>query len=123
MLIDELGGALTTLFAPIYKDGLLKRAVIEDNGKGGSSAADITDVPCKVQVAALTQSQRAAGFTESDVRLLILAGGLDQWLEDGRVLDDDEVRVLGKGGATYRIAGPLLDPAGSHWTCRGRVKP
>lgn len=121
MRLDDLGSAVADVFAPIYRDALLHRPTIVDNGKGGTTAAAIDDAPCRVQIDVLTQAQRDAGFVESEVRIIILATRLSDWLPDGRVLDDDEVHFV--NGATYRLSSPTLDAIGSHWICRGRLKP
>lgn len=121
MQIDNVAAGFAAVFGPIYKDAILNRAELTDNGKGGMANNPI-DVPCKVQVAALTQAQREQGYAESSVRLLILKDGLADWVPDGRVKDDDEITIL-TPPATYRVAAPSLDALAIRWECVGRLKP
>jgi hypothetical protein len=121
-MLANAAEAFSGVFGPLYTDGTLHRTGLVDNGKGTMSKAAPADIPVKVQIDRLTQRQRDGEFAEDDVRLIVLAAGLKKWLPNGRLQDDDEITVP-TVGITYRIAGPSLDPLGSHWECRGRIKP
>jgi hypothetical protein len=121
-MLSELASAVAMTVGLItYKDGILRRFGYTDNGKGTMTKGPI-EAPCLVQVDALTQSQLAGDYAEDDVRLLILSDGLDSYLDNGRVQDDDELYIP-ELNVTYRIAAPSRDPVDSHWSCRGRIKP
>jgi hypothetical protein len=106
---------------PTFKHGILRRFEMQDNGKGTMTKVPV-EAPVCVQVDALTQAQLAEGYAEDDVRLIIIAAGLDQYLQEPRVKDSDELEMV-EDGVFYRIAAPTLDPLKSNWSCRGRIKP
>lgn len=88
---------------------------------GGSIVEPGTPVAfdCSVQIDACTEAMRAeAGYTDRDVRLIVLAPGL------GRALDSDAtIEVLaGPHAGTYSVQGQTLDPVGVAFDGRGRVE-
>lgn len=122
-MLTNLDAAIEGVFGPLWKDGVLHHTILNDNGKGGFTKDEI-DAPCKYQIDRTTQRQRPEGYSETDVRVLILAGGLGDYFDGGRVgIDDTMTTDADDGGKVYRLAAPQLDPAGSHWDCRGRLKP
>lgn len=118
-MLEGVEDIFTSVFGGLstYQDATLSRADYTDNG-AGTLTRNATPSAVKVQVDTLTQAQRAEGYAEDDVSLIILAHAGDP-LPGGRVKDDDEVTV---DGVRYAIHGPQLDPLGTHWVCRGRRK-
>lgn len=96
-----------------FLDGeLVRRAITEDSG--GSQTVTETKILVKVQTDAVTEKMRqAAGYTEDDVRLIVLTEGLsgaittNDWVIDGR-------------GDKWAVSMPELDPCASHWVIRGQ---
>lgn len=116
-MLADLGPVMSMTIGRItFKAGTLSRKAYVDNGKGTMEKA-VVEAPVCVQIDALTQAQRDGGYSEDDVRLLILADGLDQWLTNGRLQNDDVVTTQGQ---TFSIIAPSRDPANAYWTCRGR---
>lgn len=72
---------------------------------------------CQVQVDAATESMRASeGYTDRDMRLLVLAATLD-----GDMDTSATVEVLeGPHAGPWMVSGVDRDPAGVYWECRGR---
>lgn len=91
-VMDE-GGSITTPGTPIAKD-------------------------CSVQVDQVTEAMRSAtGFTDKDMRLLVLCATLDGDLDTGAI-----VQVLsGPAAGSYSIQSVGGDPCGVAWECRGRA--
>ena len=74
--------------------------------------------PCSAQVDSASEAMRAAeGYTDGDVRILILSGTL------AGALDTDAVMVVSAGPhvGRYSLQSVLLDVAGTHWDCGGRA--
>lgn len=86
---------------------------------GGSIVTPGTPVEkdCSVQVDYVTEAMRSAdGFTEKDMRLLVLASTLD-----GNLDTDARIEVLdGPHAGTWMLASCDRDPCGVYWECRGR---
>jgi len=75
-LLDGQGASiLNSVFASIYPTGtLVRRAITED--AGGSQTVTTSNVAIKVQTDAVTEVMRqAAGYTDTDVRVIILSPG------------------------------------------------
>jgi len=83
-------------------------------GAGGTITGYVgSDTPARAQVDSASEAMRQAeGFSEGDVRLIILAQGVPA------LTSDHEVTVQ---GTRYSIQTVERDPALSHWLCRGRV--
>lgn len=112
-LLDGGGAALmASVFGGIYLDATLHRPTTTDDGMGGGSST-FADEPVKVQLEAVTEAMRQAeGYTDRDVRILMLASGVP------RPNSDCEVTV---SGTRYAIQPPVgTDPAQSYWDMRGR---
>lgn len=112
-LLDGGGSSvLNSVFASVYPTGtLVRRTITEDDG--GSQTVTETTQLIKVQTDTVTEVMRqAAGYTDTDVRVIILSDGVasvtsDDWVIDGR-------------GNTYALIDPSLDVCGSHWVARGQ---
>jgi hypothetical protein len=113
LLTGDGASILNGVFASIYPSGsLIKRVVDEDDG--GSQTVTETTVPIKVQTDACTEVMRqAAGYTDRDVRLIILSAGLT----DAPTSDDE---VVDGRGDRWRLINPSLDACGSHYEARGQ---
>lgn len=113
-LLDGGGASiLNGVFASIYPSGfLIRRTITED--AGGSQTVTTATTAIKVQTDRVTEAMRvAAGYTDTDVQLIILTVGLG-----GDVTTDDHV-IDGRGD-TWAVTMPALDTCGSHWTARGQ---
>lgn len=103
--------------------GYAEGVVISSSGAtfdaGGSITQPgvVTERDCFVQVDEVTSAMRQAeGYAEGDVRLLVLASGLQAGLTP-----DMRVRVTsGPHAGLYSVRSAILDVAASHWDCRGR---
>jgi len=87
---------------------------------GGSIVAlgNSVEYPCMVQIDVVTESMRLQdGFTEKDVRLIVLAPGLE------RAVDTDAtVEVLaGPHAGSWSVQGQSLDSVGCAFDGRGRA--
>lgn len=86
---------------------------------GGSIVSPGTPVEkaCSVQVDSVTEAMREAeGYSDQDMRLLVLATTLD-----GELDTDATVEVLaGPHIGSWQLATVSRDPAGISWECRGR---
>lgn len=112
-LLDGGGAALmAAVFGGIYLDATLHRPTITADGAGGGSTT-YADEAVKVQLEAVTEAMRQAeGYTDKDVRILMLADGVT------RPNSDCEVTV---SGTRYSIQPPVgTDPAQSYYDMRGR---
>ena len=113
-LLDGGGAAiLNGVFASIYPDGeLIRRTITEDAG-GSQTVADVR-IPIKVQTDGVTEAMRTAdGYTDTDVRLIVLTGGLP-----GAITTNDKVQD--SRGDVWSVTMPVLDAAGSHYEIRGQ---
>jgi hypothetical protein len=100
-----------SVLSSIYGDGTLIRVVLVSDGQGGWTESP-TEQPIKVQVDACTEAMRQqAGYTDNDVRLLILQFGVT----GGDITSDDVVVARGK---RWRCYGITQDPAASYWEAR-----
>lgn len=100
-------------FGAFYLPETLTRYTIAEDGKGGGAATP-SEQPVRVQQDACTEAMRnQAGYTDTDVRLLILQAGVT-----GGPIDTD-CKVTSKG-ESYSIAWVTEDPAGSYWECRAQ---
>ena len=112
-LLDGGGAAiLNSVFSAIYPTGsLIRRTITED--AGGSQTVTKTTVAIKVQTDRVTEVMRqAAGYTDTDVRVIILSAGGPSVTSDDQVID-------GRGGR-WALIDPALDACGSHWEARGQ---
>lgn len=116
-----LGGGIASIFGAafggIFLDGALHRDgtdPIYDNEGNITGYAGGADIPIKVQRDACTYAMRQSeGYSEGDVRIIILTAGLGV-----EVTTDCQVTVSGK---RWMVGSADLDAASSHWVCRGRA--
>ena len=112
-LLDGGGASiLNGVFASIYPTGtLIRRTITED--EGGTQEVTQTTQPIKIQTDTVTEAMRsAAGYTDQDVRVIILSAGVDTVTSDDQVIDGR--------GQTWNLIDPSLDACGSHWQARGQ---
>lgn len=87
--------------------------------EGGSIVTPGTPMSksCSVQVDAATENMRTAeGYTDKDMRLLVLAATLDARMDTAA-----QIEVLaGPHEGLWMISSVDLDAAGVYWECRGR---
>ena len=88
-----------------------------DNGGSIAAPGEPVEKPCSVQVDSVTEAMRQAdGFTDKDMRLLVLAATLDGDLDTSA-----QIEVLaGPHAGTWMVASCDRDPCGVYWECRGR---
>lgn len=112
-LLNGDGAAiLNSVFASIYPDGTLVRRTIAEN-EGGSQTVTETTQAIKIQTDRVTEVMRqAAGYTDTDVRVIILLAGVPALTSDDQVIDSR--------GQTWALIDPALDACGSHWEARGQ---
>lgn len=102
-----------------FYDGVAKWPGSATYDAGGSITAPGTAIEktCSVQVDAVTEAMRQAdGFTDRDMRLLVLTATLD-----GDLGTSARVQVLdGPHAGTWILASVSRDPCGVYFECRGR---
>lgn len=116
LLDGQLAAAFAGVFGAIYLDGQLYRSnEFTDDGKGGGAGGGFKPAePVKVQIDAATQAMRASeGFVEGDVRILMLAHGVEA---------PDTDAEIAAGGTRYMIESVGTDACGSYFELRGRPK-
>jgi hypothetical protein len=116
LLDGGIAAVFGAAFSGLYLDAILHTGtgdpIYDDQGNitGYSGAGNLA---CKAQVDSATDAMRRAdGFAEGDARIIILAQGLP------KVTSDHELTVR---GIRHRLLSAELDPAASHWVCRGRA--
>ncbi len=103
--------ALSGLYLPAT---LHKPGEYATDNEGNILPAVGTDVPCRAQVDAATYAMRQSeGYSEGDVRIMVLAAGLS-----ADVTTDDQISVSGK---RWMVGSAEKDAASSHWILRGRA--
>lgn len=113
LLNDDIKALFGDVFGQIYGHGLLTRVTMTNAG-GGRNQSVTTTTPVKVQVDLCTEAmQRQDGYTNSDVRLLILQAGLTT-----KITTNDLVYVNDRD-ETYKVATVSQDPGESYFECRG----
>lgn len=111
ILDGGLSGVFGAAFGPLYLPAVLHRRSLVDLGDGSLSEV-VADVAVRAQVDAATEAMRQAeGYADGDVRILVLAAGVPA------LSSDDWITVRGQ---RWSIQSASLDPAASHWDCRGR---
>lgn len=115
-MLSALPGIFAGVLRSLYQNGTLwRRPEVSDDGSGSIIVAAPDQWPSEavsVQIEAATTAMRQAeGYSDRDVRLLILASGI------ARPSTDDEVSVA---GIRYALASVGQDPAQAYWECRGR---
>lgn len=112
-LIDGIQALFGATFQGIYKPGQLTRRTLVPDGVGGGSVTPSPDQAIFYQKDACTETMRTqAGYTDRDVRLLILQHNVA-----GGDINSDCVVTL-EDGTRYKIEWVTEDPAESYWECR-----
>lgn len=105
-----ISSTLASVMPMLYRDGVFHTATRYE-APNGDVMESFTDTAIKVQRDAVTERMRqAAGYTERDVALIILAYG-------GVPTTDDE--ATDADGSRWRIASVDRAADTSHWICRG----
>jgi hypothetical protein len=111
--------SVSAMFGGPYYDAIIRRqgdAVYDDGGSIVTPGTPISRI-CQAQVDVATQDMRnEVGFTDGDVRILVLANTLA-----GAVTLDDSIELL--GGAhigTWQIQSISADPFNIYYELRGR---
>lgn len=116
LLDGGLANVFGAAFGAVYLPATLHRYTqpeLDDGGSPVDGSGGWTNIACRAQRDAATERmRRAEGFSESDVRLLVLAASFS-----GGISTDDEVTVA---GTRYAIESVDMDPAGAYWELRGR---
>lgn len=114
--MDFLGGDgadfMNSFFDDVYPTGTLIRRTITEDAGGSQTATKVTQ-SIKVQTDTVTEAMRqAAGYTDRDVRLIVLSAGVTDITSDDQIIDSR--------GDTWNVIDPALDACGSHWVARGQ---
>lgn len=110
-----LDGALQRIFygafAGIFLNATLHRRTDVPDGQGGGTSTWVDEL-VKASLDLANERMRAAeGYTDQDVRILMLAYGASE------PTSDDEITVKGQ---RWSIASVATDPATAAWEMRGR---
>ncbi|ELT46836.1 hypothetical protein [Brucella intermedia] len=109
---DDIQQLFGDIFSDIYGDGQLITVTMV-RGPGGVQIPQESSVPCKVQVDRADESMRqSAGYTDTDVKLIILQSGLSD-----KEPDSDSIVVA--QGRRWKVSGVRSDPARAAWIMRG----
>lgn len=97
----------------MYLDGVLHRSV-RSEALDGTVTETFTQMAVKVQTDIADETMRqAAGYTDTDMRVLVLAADVDAVNTDDQITDGRGVR--------WMIARASLDPCGAYWDCHGQL--
>lgn len=115
----SIAAAVSSRYGGPFHEGRLRWPGTPVTDDGGSIVEPGTpeEYACSVQVDVVTEAMRGeAGYTDKDVRLIVLAPGL------ARAVDTDAtVEVLeGPHAGTWSIQSEALDVAGCAYDGRGR---
>jgi hypothetical protein len=117
LLDGGIAAAFAGVFGGVYLDAQLYRpAGSGDDGMGGGEEGGFADPEAvKVQVDVATDAMRDAdGYVDTDVRILMLAHGVDRPTTDCQIAVTGYPRRFG-----IRTVGS--DPAQSYWDIHGRL--
>ena len=110
----DLGPIFGAAFSAVMPSGVLHKQTTVYATKGGGITESWTDHPCSVQRDVCTQRMRTeAGYTDTDVRLLILRAGLQ--CEAPTTADE----VTTADGLRWAVASFDFDAASGYFDCRG----
>lgn len=112
LLEGQLAGVFASAFSAIYTNATLYRSAGVSDGKGGGTAGFDVGTAVKAQLEAATEAMRSSDdYTETDMRILVLAQGVARPDTDCQILVD---------GQRWLIAHVGRDPAGAYWDLHGR---
>jgi len=118
-IFADFGIGLSAQFGGPIKPGSVVRygAPITDDGGSIVTPGAVTIADCSLQIENATEAMRQAdGYTDEDMRLLVLASTLE-----GTIDTDASIDVLtGPYFGRWSIASVDSDPFGVYWDCRGR---
>ncbi|MBV2144241.1 hypothetical protein KUG47_12125 [Falsochrobactrum sp. TDYN1] len=110
---DALKNIMSAAFAPIFGTGQLIRTSMVRQPGGVILPVEEPPVDISVQVDRADEAMRqSAGYTDTDVKLIILQAGIA-----GKEPDTDSIVVA--QGRRWKVSGVRSDPARSHWIMRG----
>ena len=114
LLDGGIAAAFSAALSGLYLPATLHRpGEYATDGEGNVLPAVGADVACRAQVDAASYAMRQSeGYSEGDVRIIVLAAGLD-----GPVTTDCQITV---SDTRWMIGSAEMDAASSHWICRGR---
>lgn len=105
------GAALSGLYLPAM---LHVPGAYATDDEGNILPSVGTDLPCRAQVDAASYAMRQSeGYSEGDVRIIVLVAGLGI-----EIATDCQISVSDK---RWMVGSAELDAASSHWICRGRA--
>jgi hypothetical protein len=114
-----LNGGIAAIFGSVLS-GLYLPATLHVPGEyatdleGNVLPSTGTDIACRAQVDAATYAMRQSeGYSEGDVRIIVLVAGLG-----AEITTDCQISVSGK---RWTVGSAELDAADSHWVLRGRA--
>ncbi len=122
MFAEAFAGIATQISASFggpYHDSIAHWPGVPVIDDGGSIVAPGTPIalPCQAQVDTVTEAMRAeVGFTDRDVRLLVLTSTLAGELDTAATVEVE----AGPGAGRYALQSVVRDPLGVTWDCRGR---
>lgn len=116
----DIALGISTAIGGGFHDALAKWPGTPTTDAGGSITAPGTPIEktCSCQVDSVTEAMRQDdGYTDKDMRLLVLAATLD-----GDLDTDARVEVLdGPHAGVWMLASCDRDPCGVYFECRGRL--
>lgn len=106
ILEGDLAAEFYSAFSGIYSDATLTRVTMTDDGTGSLTPSETTQ-PIKAQRDDITEAQRvAAGYSDRDVRILVLRQGVGEM--------DNNCRIT-LYGVVYLVSNCRSDPASAYW--------
>jgi hypothetical protein len=112
LLDGGIASIMSAALGGLYLDATLHRSSTTDDGQGGGSTT-YADEAVKAQLDVATDAMRQSeGYVDTDVRILVLASGVD------KPDTDCQITML---GIRYGIANVGTDPAQSYWDLHGRL--
>lgn len=91
---------------------------VYDDGGSIVTPGVVVERDCMIQVDSVTEAMRSQeGYTDRDVRLLVLSSTLTGALDTSATVDVLE----GPNPGAYSLQTCVRDPMGVYWECRGRA--
>lgn len=110
---DDIRALFGDVFTDIFGDGSLIRVDMVRQPGGVVLPVEDAPVAISVQVDRADEAMRqAAGYTDTDVKLIILQAGVT-----GRMPNSDDIVIA--QGQRWKVSGVRQDPARSHWIMCG----
>jgi hypothetical protein len=113
LLDGGLAQIFNSAFSGIFLDATLYRSTLTGDGAGGGSQTFAAGEPVKASLDAATMKMRESQrYIETDVRILVLANGMEP------IGTDDEIEVKGQ---RWSIASVATDPATAAYELHGQL--